>query len=737
MALSDRFLVQVNEPQRDAVLHGEGPLLILAGAGSGKTRVITFRIAHLLTEGVHPWNILAITFTNKAAQEMRRRVDDLTSGQGRGVWISTFHAFCAQVLRTEARAVGMDPHYVIYDDHDQRQIIKDCLQALSLDESKFKPGPIVSIIARAKDDLLDADSYAIHALAQNDPFRHKVATIYALYQKKLKEANALDFGDLIMRTVMALRDNAPLREKFQKRFRYIFVDEYQDTNHAQYLLIKHLVSPPKNVCVVGDDDQSIYSWRGADIRNILDFERDYPGAKVIKLEQNYRSTESILTAAYQVIRNNQQRKDKRLWTDRSGGEPVRFQEFGNELEEARFVAQETLRLMKEKSLRYRDVAVFYRTNAQSRVFEDAFQRHNVPYIVVGSVRFYERMEVKDVMAYLRVLVNPADSLSVKRVINVPPRGLGKATLQLLDNHAAHHGISFFETLVQAARVPGLTSAARGNIQKFLDVVRALAAPAPGRTASQMVKAVLEETGYWSHWEAQVDDDPEAAARLDNLQELVNAAKDFEDNSEDKSATSFLERVSLSTDLDNLDEAEGSVTLMTVHLAKGLEFPAVFLTGLEEGLFPIGESAFSQSELEEERRLCYVGMTRACRFLTVTAAASRKIYGRAHWNVPSRFVQEAGLAPAAAPSSPLAVLGARAPEERPAISSFDPDGEEGVLPATRKPLRVGMRVRHPTFGAGKILDKTGSSENVKVTVLFDSGARKTILARYASFDVIDE
>ncbi|MGQ0644228.1 MAG: ATP-dependent helicase [Elusimicrobiota bacterium] len=757
MTFDERILSDVNPAQREAVLHGEGPLLILAGAGSGKTRVITYRIAHLLSRGVNPWNILAITFTNKAAQELRRRVDALTlpaaapselfprapaGGLGRSVWVSTFHSFCAQFLRVEAKALGMDPNYVVYDDDDQRKIIKECLQELSLDETKHKPGQVLAVISRAKDDLLDADSYAIHALAQNDPFRQKAATIYAVYQKKLAQANALDFGDLILKTVVALRDNAAVREKYQQRFRHILIDEYQDTNHAQYLMVKHLVSPPKNLCVVGDDDQAVYSWRGADIRNIMEFERDYPGAKVVKLEQNYRSTEPILAAAHSVIRRNQFRKDKKLWTERTGGEPVRFQEFANEIEEARFIVGETARLLAEGAVQRRDVAVFYRTNAQSRVLEDAFRRENIPYIVVGSVRFYERQEVKDALAYLRLLLNPADSISVKRVVNVPPRGLGKTTLQALENHAALHGTTFYDAIVQAARVPNLTAAARGNLQKFLDVVRELRPKLESLTASQMVRAILEQTGYWAHWEGKVDDDPEAAARLDNLQELVNAAKDFEESSEDKSLAVFLERVSLASDLDAWKEEEGAVTLMTVHLAKGLEFPAVYVTGLEEGLFPIGESAFSQEELEEERRLCYVAMTRARERLMLTSAASRKIYGRSHWNVPSRFVQEAGLAivPAAGPSPFLPSADrpsspARGEATRPVVAGFDPDEDASSSYPTRKPLRVGMRVRHPSFGSGEILEKSGSGENVKVTVLFDSGARKNILARYADFEFL--
>ncbi|MBL8023764.1 MAG: UvrD-helicase domain-containing protein [Elusimicrobia bacterium] len=743
MALDPQLLDTLNPPQREAVTHGEGPLLILAGAGSGKTRVITFRIAHLLSEGVPAWNILAVTFTNKAAAEMRHRVDELTGGAGRGVWISTFHAFCAQFLRVEAAAVGLDPHYVIYDSNDQAQVLKEVLRELKLDEKKYKPNQVLGVISRAKDDLLDAESYAIHAMAQNDPFRQVAATLYGHYQKKLIRANALDFGDLILRVSVALRDNIPLRQKYQARFRHVMVDEYQDTNHAQYLLAKHLVAPPKNLCVVGDDDQSIYSFRGADVRNILEYERDYSGAKVVKLEQNYRSTQPILTVAHNVISKNKFRKDKQLWTDKGEGEPVRFQEFADELQEAGFIARESARYLAE-GRRRSDIAVFYRTNAQSRVLEDAFRRENIPYTLVGSLRFYERMEVKDVLAYLRVAVNPADSVAVKRIINVPTRGIGKTTLQALEADAAVRGVSFYDAVTVMAQNPEAPSGARGNLNKFLDIMKSLQAALPTGTAAFMVQTVLESAGYWAYWEEQAGSDPEAAHRLDNLQELVNAAKEFEEAMEDKTVASFLEKVSLASGLDALKEDGGSVTLMTVHLAKGLEFPIVYVTGLEEGLFPIGESSFDEKELEEERRLAYVAITRARELLTLTSASSRRIYGRSHWNVPSRFVTEAGLIEAPMPRASTSSSwgqesrgfspsrGATAPAP---LGSYDPD-EDATVPTLAKgpnPLRSGQRVRHPLFGEGKILDKSGTGENVKVTVLFDSGARKQILARYANFE----
>ncbi|HOW27407.1 MAG TPA: UvrD-helicase domain-containing protein [Elusimicrobiota bacterium] len=737
------FLEGLNPPQREAVTHGEGPLLILAGAGSGKTRVITYRIAHLLSTGVNPWNILAVTFTNKAAAEMRQRVERLVAahseGPGNGaVLISTFHSFCAQFLRAEARTIGFSPQFVIYDESDQKQLIKDCLRDMNLDDTKYKPGPIVTMISRAKDDLLDAESYAIHSVAQNDPFRQLVATVYALYQKKLDMANALDFGDLILKTVFALRDVPELKEKYQARFRHLMVDEYQDTNHAQYLLTKYLIAPPKNICVVGDDDQSIYSWRGADIRNIMEFEKDYPGAAVVKLEQNYRSTKPILDAAWNIVKHNGFRKEKKLWTDRAGGDPVYFREFANELDEARFVVRTIGQYNQGDRKPFSEFAVFYRTNAQSRVLEDAFRREKIPYQLIGDVRFYERMEIKDALAYARVMVNPMDSISLKRIINVPPRGIGKTTLQTLDQYAVAQNLSLYETMSQVARVPGLNSPVRLRIQGVMELLGRLVRQSQDLTAVAVIQRILETTGYWDYWQQKMETDTEAADRLDNLQELVNAAREFEDSSEDKSLRMFLEKITLASDVDSLDNAEdpenaqGSVTLMTVHLAKGLEFPVVFLTGLEEGLFPIGESAFSETELEEERRLCYVGVTRARDKLLMTSAASRKIYGRSNWNIPSRFIKEAGVSRAPAQDENAA------PEVREragaVIRSFDPD-EADKVPG-RRPLRVGMRVRHSVFGPGIILNKNDSRKYTKLDVLFDTGEKKSLLVPPAVLDVMD-
>jgi DNA helicase-2/ATP-dependent DNA helicase PcrA len=723
---SETFLQSLNPPQQEAVLHTEGPLLVLAGAGSGKTRVITMRVAHLIEKGVAPWHILAVTFTNKAAEEMRNRVDALTGGRGRGVLISTYHRFCAQFLRREGKAISLSPHFVIYDEHDQKELIKECLAELSLDEKKYKPGILVGLISRSKDELIDAQSYQIHALTSADPFRQMVAGVYHLYQKKLTAAAALDFGDLIMKGVELLRENASVREKYQDRFRYILVDEYQDTNRAQYVLTKTLAAKHRNLCVVGDDDQCVYVWRGADIRNILEFEKEYPEAKVVKLEQNYRSTPQILDAAWKVVQHNQFRKEKKLWTERKPGDAVEVNEFADEREEAAAVAATIHAHVSQGDTRYADYAVFYRINAQSRVLEDALRRLEIPYRIIGSVRFYERSEVKNVIAYLRVLVNPADTISLKRIFNVPARGLGKTTLEALQHFAAEKQLTLFDAMGRADDIAKLGGRARAALSDFHTLLVTLAANVESSTGRQMAHLVLQSTGYLKGLEEE--EDSESQMRAENIRELLNAIEEFEERSEDKSTAGFLEQVSLVTEADEIETGPNYVTLMTVHLAKGLEFPSVFLTGLEEGLFPLGESDFSQEDLEEERRLCYVGMTRAKDQLALTWAASRRLFGHSRWNAPSRFIQEAGLT--TAPSTGLRVASFAEKETRPSISGFDLGSRTSGLGAK---FAVGMRVRHPEFGEGKITEKSGTGDGVKVVVLFDSGQWKKLLVKYANLE----
>jgi DNA helicase-2/ATP-dependent DNA helicase PcrA len=701
---------ELNPEQEAAVAHRGGPLLVLAGAGTGKTRVIVHRISGLLKEGVEPGRILAVTFTNKAADEMRRRVEALAPGQGAQVWVHTFHAFAARLLRAHAARLGLPRHFTIFDQDDQKRLVCESLKQLGLDDEKKKASLYVNVISRAKDDLMDAGSYAILTEAQNDPFRQRVAKVYAAYQAKLDAGGGLDFGDLLLRLVVLLRDQADLREFYQERFLQVLVDEYQDTNHAQYVVTKTLAASHRNVCVVGDPDQSIYSWRGAHVRNILEFESDFKPARVVRLERNYRSTPNILQRASRLIEYNSRRLEKKLWTERPPAEEVEAVELPDEREEARWVCSRVVRLL-DAGLSPSGVAVFYRTNAQSRSFEEAFALARVPHRVVGSVRFYERREVKDVLAYARAALNPSDSLSLGRILNVPPRGFGKAAVETLEAHARRTQGSLREALNQAGSIEGLAQAARSGAAELGHLLDSLRRNFEARSPAEALRVLLQESGYWAWLEAGAENDPDEAARLDNAQELVNAVREFEENSPEKPARieHFLESAALQTGADAYQSGKPFVTLMTVHLAKGLEFPAVFLTGLEEGLFPISSGEATADELEEERRLCYVGMTRARERLVLTHAAARRIFGKIYSNLPSRFLFEAGL------------LGAAPP--RPAA---DP-GRASPFPLR---VRPGMRVRHPEFGAGEVLEKTGSGEMLKVTVRFDSGATKKLLVRYA-------
>ncbi len=727
---------ELNPEQYEAVEHLEGPLLIFAGAGTGKTRVITYRVARLLEKGVLPENILAVTFTNKAANEMCTRVENLVAGKGKRVWISTFHSFCARILRIE-----LNPHFVIYDETDQKDLIKECIRELNLEEKKYRPGIFVDYISRAKDDLIDSDSYAILSLTSNDPFRQIVALVYQKYQKKLAQANALDFGDLIMKAVFLLRDNPKICEKYQNRFHYLLVDEYQDTNRAQYLLTKYLASKYKNICVVGDDDQAIYSWRGASVENLFQFERDYPEAKIIKLERNYRSTPEILEASWRVIKNNQYRKEKRLCTKKPPGDPIIYQELSDEIEEAKYVISIIREQLSSggigagvnRGYRLSDFAIFYRTNAQSRIFEDILRKEKIPYRIVGTVKFYERMEIKDILAYLKLIYNPSDSLSLKRIINRPARNIGKITLAKIEKYAQEKDISLWQTLekIEEVTTPGETSLPLKTVDKiknFLALIEMLILEKNRVTVKELAKTVLEKSGYLE--ELKLEDTFETRLRIQNLRELISAISEFEEQSEDKSLSNYLEQISLITSSETLegpDETEGSsgqrdlVTLMTLHLAKGLEFPVVFVTGLEEGLFPLGESIFAQEELEEERRLCYVGMTRAKDLLYLTSAGIRKIYGYPRENVPSRFLDEAELTPE------------NVRKLKRAEKSSLPASSESFAPFAK--FKVGQRVKHPEFGEGKILQKEGSGENSKIKVRFSNGQIKKLMVKYANLEKI--
>ncbi|HVE12948.1 MAG TPA: UvrD-helicase domain-containing protein [Elusimicrobiota bacterium] len=706
----------LNPEQKDAAAHRGGPLLVLAGAGTGKTRVIVHRIGSLIEEGVAPGRILAVTFTNKAAEEMRKRVEALCPGRGAQVWVHTFHAFAARVLRRHAERVKLSPRFTVYDTDDQKRLVVESLKELGLQDEKNKAGLYVSVISRAKDDLLDAQSYGIYAMAQRDPFRQTVARVYELYQRKLDATGSLDFGDLLLKTAELLKIDQATREYYQELFQHVLVDEYQDTNHAQYILTKTLAAKHRNLCCVGDPDQSIYAWRGAHIRNILEFESDFKETRVVKLEQNYRSTPNILNAATSVIRNNKQRAAKTLWTKNGEGESVSSEEYADEREEARAVGRKILQLL-DAGVPPQDIAVFYRTNAQSRQFEEALSLVRVPYRVVGSVRFYERKEIKDALAYARVALNPADSVSLSRILNVPTRGLGKTAQEALGAYSLQQSVSLLEALKDADRIPSMSASARRGARELAALLEKLGEDFKTLSPTDAISAVLQRTGYWAAIEQAAQDDPEEATRLGNLQELVNAIKEFEDTAAEKPARleHFLEGVSLHSGADGYEAQAPAVTLMTIHLAKGLEFPAVFVTGLEEGLFPIAAGNASPEELEEERRLCYVAMTRARKILFLTYAATRRLFGKVYSNLPSRFILEARL------------MGLKE-EDRPAAAAAPASEPVVDRPALR--VKPGMRVRHPEFGFGKIVDRTGSGEAMKVTVQFDNGVTRKLLVRYA-------
>jgi DNA helicase-2/ATP-dependent DNA helicase PcrA len=629
----------LNPQQRKAVESTERPLLIMAGAGSGKTRVLTHRIAYLIAaRKAPPWAILAITFTNKAAREMRERVERLVGAAAADIWVSTFHAMCVRILRRDIQRLGFTSNYAIFDTDDQLTLIRQCLKELNLDPKRFDPRGVLSAISAAKNELITPEKYEEKVA---DYYQQTVSRVYTLYQKKLKSNNALDFDDLIMTTIRLFREAPDVLEYYQNRFMYIHVDEYQDTNHAQYVLCKLLADKHKRICVVGDSDQSIYKWRGADIRNILDFEKDYPDAETILLEQNYRSTGNILEAANRVISRNTGRKPKKLWTDQGEGEKIRLFQAGTEHEEGYFVAQEILNNVKE-GMRYGDHAVLYRTNAQSRVIEETLIKSDIPYQIVGGIRFYERKEIKDVLAYLRLIANPDDDLSFMRIVNVPKRGIGATTLDKLAEAAAAEGVSMFRTLdnLQGLGISGRTENA---LHDFRDRILELARMAEFLSVTELTEEVLARSGYRE--ELIREGTVESATRLENIDELLSVTKDFEARNDDKSLLAFLTDLALIADIDTMDDPEGgegrkdAVVLMTLHSAKGLEFPAVFIIGMEEGVFPHNRSLGEPEEMEEERRLAYVGITRAQRKLYLCSARMRTLFGRTNLNSPSRFLQE--------------------------------------------------------------------------------------------------
>ncbi len=710
----------LNPVQAEAVLHTEGPVLIVAGAGSGKTRALTHRIAYLIREhGVSPFAILAITFTNKAAREMAARVEGLLGQRiAKGMWILTFHSACARILRREHDHLGLPGSFTIYDEGDTERLLTSVLKDLNLDLKRYPPRAMSAAIGKAKDNVLSAAEFAQMA---GNFYEQTIANVYVEYEKRKLAAGALDFDDLITETVRLFRDHPAVLEHYQEWFRYILVDEYQDTNRAQYQLVNLLAEKYRNVCVVGDADQGVYSWRGATIQNLLDFERDYPDAEVFLMEQNYRSTSNILAIANALIEHNVQRKPKSLWTETTEGElAVRFRA-DDEHEEALFVAEETHRLVEDEAHRYSDVAVFYRTNAQSRVLEDIFMRAGIPYRVVGGVRFYQRKEVKDVLAYLRLLLNPQDVVSARRVVNTPKRGIGDATVAALEGFAALEQIPFLEATRRADELPELAARAKGAIAGFVGVMQRLQeAYDSGAGPQRMVEAAATESGYLLELEAERT--VEAEGRIENLREIGGVAAEFEQRSPDGTLAEFLEQVSLVSEQDEYDEEAGSVTLMTLHNAKGLEFPVVFIIGLEDGVFPHYRSMGDPAQLEEERRLMYVGVTRARERLYLTFAWSRTLFGSTSYSPPSRFLGEI-------PSELVKAL-----EEGDLVVAEDTPVSpiRAAVEGRREipQISAGDTVQHDKWGEGVVLTVSGTGTDAEATVRFEDAGEKRLLVAYA-------
>jgi DNA helicase II / ATP-dependent DNA helicase PcrA len=712
VASPETYLADLNPAQREAVLATEGPLLVVAGAGSGKTRVLTHRVAHLIAAcGVEPQEILAITFTNKAAGEMRTRLEDLLGPVASKIWILTFHAACGRILRREAARLGYRSNFTIYDQADQVRLTKACLEELERDPKRFVPRGIHAQISNAKNNLISPGEYQSRVASFYD---QTVADTYELYQRRLFASNAVDFDDLLMLTVDVLERFPEALQRWQKAFRYVLVDEYQDTNHAQYRLLQLLAAAHRNVCAVGDPDQSIYAFRGADIRNILEFERDFPDTRVIALEQNYRSTNTILRGANAVIQHNRERKEKNLFSDLGEGLPVRALEVEDEHAEARFIAAEVASLIDE-GFSGSEIAVFYRTNAQSRVIEDVLVRQEIPYQVIGGPRFYERAEVKDVIAYLQVIDNPYDAVSLQRIANRPRRGIGDASLARLQTYADAHGRSLWEA-TEFAEEAGIAAAPLRAVQSFRTLIQSLQSGALELEVAELVQRVLDQTGYVAALEAERT--IEAQGRIENLQELVGVAQEYQAATAEPGLSHFLQEISLFSDQDALTDAESRVTLMTLHNAKGLEFRAVFMVGMEEGIFPHSRS-LEEQQLEEERRLCYVGMTRAQERLTLTHASGRSLYGSRNYNLPSRFLDE---------------LPDEVERERLRPASWASYGARTIAPRSDVPdLATGDAVRHGTLGEGIV---TRIEPGGVITVRFaDDGAERRLVLEYAPLEKI--
>ena len=731
---------ELNPIQREAVLHTEGPLLILAGAGSGKTRVLTYRIAYLIKEkGVYPGNIAAITFTNKAAKEMKERIEKLVGEGSEGIWAGTFHSICVRMLRRDADKIGYTRSFVIYDSSDQLTLIKQCLKELNYNEKNFPPKAIQAEISKAKNELINSEQYS--KKNQGDFRLSKTANIYSLYQKKLMQNNAVDFDDIIVKTIELFDKNLDILEYYQRKFKYILVDEYQDTNTAQYQLISLLAGFHQNLCVVGDDDQSIYGWRGADIRNILDFEKQYKQTKMIKLEQNYRSTQNILDAANNVISNNNGRKNKKLWTENESGEKINLFCAYDEHDEARFVTDKIVDSIKNEGTEYYDFAILYRTNAQSRVFEESLIRQSIPYRIIGGHKFYDRKEIKDIIAYLRVIQNSNDSVSSRRIINVPRRGIGDTTLDRIEQYANHNELSLFDSLLIAEGV----DRAQARLRQFVELINEFISKKEEMPVTQLIEMILDKTGYMQ--ELQNEGTVESETRIENLKEFKSVALEFEQKSEDQSLETFLAGISLISDLDNYQEKENAVVLMTLHSAKGLEYPVVFLCGMEEGIFPSFQSTIDEMKIEEERRICYVGITRAMRTLFITHAKSRTLYGNTGYNSPSRFIREIpenllfkdgikknqNQVQTHKRNSDTESIFSQSFKEK--FSSIATSKDTGNSSNSSANYKVGDKVEHRKFGIGTILDVQPMGSDQMLKINFQGAGVKQLMAGFAAMKVV--
>lgn len=740
----------LNKEQYEAAVTVDGPLLILAGAGSGKTRVLTYRIAHMIKDlEIYPSQILAITFTNKAAGEMKDRVRVLVGEVADNMWVSTFHSSCVRILRREIDKLGYNKNFTIYDTYDAKTLIKQCMKELNVNDKDITDSEILGKISASKNNMISSDEFKREN--EGDFRQNKIADVYVLYQKKLKGSNSLDFDDLIFLTVKLLKEHSDVREFYQKKFKYVMVDEYQDTNKSQYELVKLLINKNENICVVGDDDQCIYAWRGADITNILDFEKDFPTAKVVKLEQNYRSKSNILEAANMVIRNNAQRKDKQLRTESEAGEKLKIYRGFSDIDEGNFVAKEIKRLIREENRSLSDFAILYRMNSQSRVFEETFRRNELPYKIVGGLKFYDRKEIKDIMAYLKVINNPLDDISLKRIINEPKRSIGDTTVEKIQGFANETGDCMYNALLDAEFIPDLSSRAVASVNKFTSLINSFITRVEGMPVSELILAILEESGYMAMLKSSKNIEDES--RIENLKELVSDAVVFEKSSEDKSLSAFLEKVTLVSDVDNLEEEDNSLVMMTVHSAKGLEFPVVFLVGMENGIFPGMSSLNSFTEMEESRRLCYVAITRAKEVLYITSAEQRMVFGRTVSYTVSDFVSEipislkelvggnsravntlkSGLR-GTTNNNPHSISAMNSNFQKQAANSSNiPSGINSNIDT--KEVTIGRKVKHNKFGLGTVISLSGSGKDKIITIAFNNMGIKKLMLDAAPIELL--